>query len=187
MELIRQYVITIVTTIIFITAIELIGPDNSMKKYLKFVMGLILIVVILKPMISFFTNGENAVKEVIDKYEQEITGSTNEEKQDTTNKEVQQESFKNNFNKNCVSILKNKYKDMDFKSDIDCNVDFINASISIDKLKVGVKSHNVKKVEKVKIGEEDKEEKEDKTLNEIKDFLSEELDLPKEKIVVYYV
>ena len=35
MELIKGFITTLVTTLIFITAIELVGPDNSMKKYLK--------------------------------------------------------------------------------------------------------------------------------------------------------
>ena len=39
MDKINAFVITLVTTLIFMTAIELIGPDNSMKKYLKFVLG----------------------------------------------------------------------------------------------------------------------------------------------------
>ena len=52
MELIKGFVTTLVTTLIFITAIELVGPDNSMKKYLKFVMGLILVAVLLNPIVT---------------------------------------------------------------------------------------------------------------------------------------
>ena len=34
MEILNKFIISLVTAIIFITAIELVGPDNDMKKYL---------------------------------------------------------------------------------------------------------------------------------------------------------
>ncbi len=58
MELLNKFVITLVTILIFITAVEMIAPDNSMKKYLKFVLGLILITVILNPILTIILNGE---------------------------------------------------------------------------------------------------------------------------------
>ena len=38
MEYLNNFVITLVATIIFMTAVEIIAPDNSMKKYIKFVL-----------------------------------------------------------------------------------------------------------------------------------------------------
>ena len=58
MEEIKGFVITLVTMLILMTAIEFIAPDNNMKKYLKFVLGLILISVMLSPIISLFSKGE---------------------------------------------------------------------------------------------------------------------------------
>ena len=55
MEYLNNFVITLVATIIFMTAVEIIAPDNSMKKYIKFVLGLILISVMINPIIKFFT------------------------------------------------------------------------------------------------------------------------------------
>ena len=46
MDIINKYIATLVATLVFMTAVELIAPDNSLKKYLKFVMGLILISVL---------------------------------------------------------------------------------------------------------------------------------------------
>ncbi|MCD3297735.1 stage III sporulation protein AF, partial [Clostridium botulinum] len=46
---IRQWVISIATAIFFITAVEMILPNNSIKKYAKFVLGLILITVVINP------------------------------------------------------------------------------------------------------------------------------------------
>ena len=36
MEYIKNFIVTLVTTIIFITAIEIISPDKPIKKYIKF-------------------------------------------------------------------------------------------------------------------------------------------------------
>ena len=58
MEYINNFVITLVATMIFMTAVDIISPDNSMKKYIKFVLGLILISVMINPIIKFFTGGE---------------------------------------------------------------------------------------------------------------------------------
>ena len=38
----RNWIISICTAVIFITAVEMIMPNNSFKKYAKFVLGLIL-------------------------------------------------------------------------------------------------------------------------------------------------
>ena len=191
MELIKEFVVTLVTTLIFITAVEIIGPDNSMKKYLKFVMGLILISVIINPVIKFLTNGESIITSAIVKYEQDISTKTNENEkksEDINSKEI---SFKENFNKNCVNLLSKEYKGMDFESDIDCEVDFQNPKLEVKELKVGVKEKGIKKVPKIKSVNinQDKEDEvaEDDTLKNIKSFLSDELNISTEKIVVYYM
>ena len=53
MEYLNNFIITLVATMIFMTSIEIIAPDNSMKKYIKFVLGLILISVMINPIINF--------------------------------------------------------------------------------------------------------------------------------------
>lgn len=46
MEALKKFVITLVTVLIFMSAVEMIAP-SKMKKYIKFVLGLILITIIL--------------------------------------------------------------------------------------------------------------------------------------------
>ena len=58
-EWLRGFTITLCTTVFFITIVELILPDNSMKKYSRFVMGLILITVIINPIIKLYNNNFN--------------------------------------------------------------------------------------------------------------------------------
>lgn len=188
MELINNFVITLVTTLIFITAIEIIGPDNSMKKYLKFVLGLILIAVLLNPIINFFSKGEGVVTKAIDKYEKEITNSSTKGKNTSDKEKLKEESFKDNLNKNCVSLLTNKFEDYNFKSEIECDVNFTDMSFKVNKLIIGIQKKGVKKVEQVDLNKEKQNEKaEDNIQKEIKKFLSEEVKVDEGKIQVYYL
>ena len=188
MELINNFVVTLVTTLIFITAIEILGPDNSMKKYVKFVLGLILIAVLLSPIINFFSKGEGVVTKAIDKYEKEITNSSTKEKNTQEKDKLREESFKDNFNKNCVSLLNNKFEDYDFKSEIECDVDFTDMTFKVNKLIIGVQKKGIKKIEEVDLSKDkSKENNEDSIQKEIRKFLSEELKVEEEKIQVYYL
>ena len=54
MEYLNNFIITLVATMIFMTSIEIIAPDNSMKKYIKFVLGLILISAMINPIIKYW-------------------------------------------------------------------------------------------------------------------------------------
>lgn len=55
----KSWIINIGCTLFFITAVEMILPNNSMKKYAKFVLGLVLITVVISPVLSIFYGGVN--------------------------------------------------------------------------------------------------------------------------------
>jgi len=186
MELIKNFVITLVTTLIFISAIEIIGPDNSMKKYLKFVLGLILIAVLLTPIINFFSKGEDVVTKAIDKYEKEMTNTSIKEKNTLEKEKLRADSFKDNLNKNCVSLLTNNFENYNFKSEIECDVDFADMTFKVDKLIIGIQKKGIKKIEEIDLNKNN-EKREDSIQKEIKKFLSEEVKVEEEKIQVYYL
>lgn len=187
MELFKGFITTLVTTLIFITAIELVGPDNSMKKYLKFVMGLILIAVLLNPIVKFFTQGEAEFSAIIDKYDNEISEATTNEVSSLEAKELREENFKDNFNKNCNNKLSKEFKNLDFDSEINCKVDFDKMTFEINEVRVGISEKGIKRIKEVNIGEKEETGKEDETQENVKNFLSEELEISKDKIVVYYM
>ncbi|EKQ58208.1 MULTISPECIES: stage III sporulation protein AF [unclassified Clostridium] len=192
-ESLKSFVITLVTVLIFISAVELISPDSKIKKYIRFVLGLILISVILNPILHFVSNGEKTVVDNIKSYEEVF--SENEAKVDLQNinnndqdkGDNRKKAFVNNFNKNCDNLLKNKFKDMTFKSDVDCDVDFNKITFNVKKLKIGVSDNKVKKVKKIVINDEVKSnsKEENSEYGEVQDYISSELDIPKEKIEVY--
>ncbi|MDU4882841.1 stage III sporulation protein AF [uncultured Clostridium sp.] len=190
MEYINNFVITLVATIIFMTAVEIISPDNSMKKYIKFVLGLILISVMINPIVKFFTDGEQELVSAIKNYESVFYEGTTNENEDSISKS-QIESFKNNLNSNCDNLLKEKFLDKEFKSNVECEIDLDNMTYSIENLEVGVKDGGIKLVDNIKI--DINEESEEAVSNdgsveneeEIKNYLSEVFKIPTEKIKLY--
>lgn len=191
MESISAFVTMLVTTLILMTAVELIAPDNSMKKYINFVLGLILISVMLAPIVSFFSSGEVKIISEIGKYEKEITKmheNENEEVGTSTD-----ESFKKNLDENCNRLLQEEFKGIEFKSDISCNMDLKNLTYSIEKVEVGVKDNSIKKIQKIEIDTEksnkviDSKNEEDMVSGEeeIKLYLEQILSIEPEKIEIY--
>jgi stage III sporulation protein AF len=66
MELIINWVSQIIIFILLATIIDLVVPAGSMKKYIKFVIGLILILIFLQPIFQLFQfDIEQAVKNTI--------------------------------------------------------------------------------------------------------------------------
>jgi len=191
MEEIKGFVITLVTMLILMTAIEFIAPDNNMKKYLKFVLGLILISVMLSPIISLFSKGEESISLQVQKY---IELSENESAEVSKDYKSDSENvFKENLEQNCNRLLKEKFTDKEFVSNIDCEVDMNNINYSIDKVQVGVKNKDVSKIQKIIINTQ-KDSKsvssQDEKVNnedEIISYLAEALNVSKDKIEVYKV
>lgn len=186
MGVVKEYVIKLVATLVFITAVELIAPENNMKKYLKFILGLILISVLLTPILKFFTGGEAILTDTIEKYENEaskINADNNNDKIDNARKE----RFIENFDNNCEKMLSDKYKEREFKSNLDCNVDFNKGTFSVNELIIYVKNKGINDIEKVVIGKAQENINEDDNFQkDVKNYLSDELGVNKEKIKVIY-
>lgn len=185
MEELRGFVTTLVTMLILMTAIELVAPDNSMKKYLKFVLGLIFIAVMLSPIVHIFTRGEENISVQIQKY---IDLSENQTVEVSNKNNNNEDVFKENLEENCNRVLKEKFIDKEFVSEIDCNVDMENISYSINKIKIGVSDKGVSKIQKVIINtKENTDINEEKVNNEdeIINYVSEILKVTKDKIEVY--
>lgn len=189
MENLNQFIITLVATMIFMTAIEIIAPDNSMKKYIKFVLGLILITVMINPIIKFFTGGEQEVINTIKEYENMLYEGSNIEEEELSEEKI--ESFRTNLNNNCDSLLKSEFSDKEFKSNVECNLNLEDMTYSIESLEIGVKEKGIKIVDKIKINinEESEEAISNEEIvedeEEIKDYLSELFKISVEKITLY--
>ncbi|MBB6625179.1 stage III sporulation protein AF [Clostridium gasigenes] len=192
MESISAFITTLVTTIILMTAVELIAPDNSIKKYINFVLGLILISVMLTPIVSLFSKGETKVINEINRYEKEFVKMDKNEDKGRVDRN-REESFKNNLNKNCNKLLEEEFKGREFESDISCNIDIKNMTYDIDKVKIGVKDDSIKKIQKIEINRSDSsavigsqtKEEEVNGETEIKIYLEQILNIKAKNIEIY--
>ena len=179
----------------FITAVEIILPDNSLKKYAKFVLGLILITVFINPLIKVFdrnfdinTYTSNAIQSFdAKKTENEFQKYKEKNIKDTL------EVFKLNLQTNCEKKLKEKYPDSNYKVQVEASYDGNNDKLVIKDIKVGVKDGSIERIKKIKIGDDSKTvDNGDKEINNeksqsIKKYLGDELNVSKDVIQVYKI
>ena len=191
MEYIKSFIETLVTIIILFSAIELISPNNSIKKYIKFVLGLILIVVMLNPIIDFFTEGEDKIVSTIKEYEGILSTDTETSSDVAASNEVE-DVFIENLNKNSATELAEKFPDYKFVCDIDCNIDLNNFSYDISHAKISIstnKIQEVEKIEKVEISNDNKTNSQAYSDDEQKilSYVSNMLGISEDKIEIYTV
>lgn len=191
MEYIKSFIETLVTIIILFSAIELISPNNSMKKYIKFVLGLILIVVMLNPIIDFFTEGEDKIVSTIKEYENILSKDTKTSSDVAVSNEVE-DVFIENLNKNSAAELAEAFPDYTFVCNINCNIDLSNYSYNISHAKIGIstgKIQDVEKIEKVEISNDNQTESKVYSDDEQKivSYVSNMLGISEDKIEVYTV
>ncbi len=75
MDFVRQWTITIVSVIIFITFVEILIPNSNNKRYINVVVGFLLMIIILNPLTKFIT-GEIDFEESILKSLNQIEAET---------------------------------------------------------------------------------------------------------------
>lgn len=192
LQTLREWIISICTAVFFITAVEIILPDTSMKKYAKFVLGLILITVFINPIIKIFDRNfdinvytANIVKD-FDKKKTENEFKQYKEKNLNTTLEV----FKLNLQTSCEKKLKEKYPDSNYKVQVNASYDSENDKLMIKDIKVGVKDGSVEKIKKIKIGDDAKsvnntDNMDNEKSTDIKKYLSNELNVSKDVIQIY--
>ena len=184
MESLKAWVINISSVVLFITAVEMILPDNSLKKYSKFVLGLILISVLINPVIKIFDK-----KFDINVYSNNISKAMDEYKDKALKNTI------NTFQANLEGIIEEKIKenfsDVNPKINVKAEFDSKENKFNIKSIDIGIKDKKVQKVKKVQVNISGKE-KEDKVLKDqlsidIKEYLSKELKVPKNIITIYKI
>lgn len=193
MEILRDWVSDICVTILFMTAIELVLPDNSIKKYAKFVLGLIFIVVVINPIITFVNQENNLYKDIVvnenyvDRFDDYI--ENNLEEYSNKIRKTTLESFEGNLERNCQARLKEKFPGSKF--DVDVSSTYDNGDLKIQQIIVRSEGTGIKKIDTVEEVILDNT-RNTKTVNrestrakEIKKFLSNELNISENIIKVY--
>ena len=193
MEFIKIWVANIAVLVVFMTAIELILPNNDIKKYGKFVMGLILMVIIMKPVLSLIDNGFN-FETYIYEAEQYLQSSKLEvdyEKYKEKNIESTIGLFKKNLEKQCEESLREEFYDKEFYVEVEVEYLEDTKEFTVSSVKVWIEEKGIKKIKKIQnviinedIKKKDYIEETELTLG-IQEFICGKLNLSKNKINVY--
>lgn len=192
LQALREWLITICTAIFFITAVEIVLPDNSTKKYAKFVLGLILITVFINPIIKLFDRNFDINTYTADVIQNFDKGKTENEFKQYQEKNLSStlEVFKLNLQTSCEKKLKEKYPDSNYKVEADASYDSENGKIVIKDIKVGVKEGSIEKIKRIQIGGDVKsvnstDNMDNEKSMDIKKYLSNELNISKDVIQIY--
>jgi stage III sporulation protein AF len=188
----KNWIINICVVVFFITAVEMILPSNSLKKYAKFVLGLILITVLMNPILKLFDKNFD-----ISTYLQTASSSIESKSNTADLKKYKDNSlkdtlsaFESNLQTSIQDKLKAKYLDKQFKAQVSAAFDDQTDSFSVSTVKVGVMDGTVEKIQKVVIGQNSESVSSDTidtdaTAVSIKQFLGSQLNLDPSKIQVY--
>ena len=152
-EALKIWVTNITIAIFFITAIEMILPDNDMKRYAKFVLGLMLIVVIINPVIKFFDNGFDlySYSNKAISYMENGTVDIDAKKYKHINIQKTSENFKKNLEIQCVTNLEEVYPENKYNADVEIIYDDKKGIFAINKVEIEIESKGIKKIKTIDI------------------------------------
>ncbi|NFU26493.1 stage III sporulation protein AF, partial [Clostridium botulinum] len=151
LQWLKEWITNIAVAVFFITAIEMLLPKNNIKKYGKFVLGLILITVILNPIIKIFNKDYN-----ISQYVEKATASFNNvdykndfDKYKKKNREETLNNFKANLQNQTKKRLEEKFPENKYEVNVEIAYDEEKDNLEIKSMDVGVKGNKIEKIKKV--------------------------------------
>ncbi len=65
MEIIREWIMTILSIIIFVTFVEFLLPNNNHRRYINVIIGLMIMLVILRPLTGLVKGGESLAEDIL--------------------------------------------------------------------------------------------------------------------------
>lgn len=176
MTALKEWVICISSIIIFITAVEMILPNNSLKKYAQFVFGIILTVAIVKPIIGFISKGPDDFTSQVEKY----ISADNAYK--TVQKDINEDDYTDKEISTSVQrLLKEKFTNKDFKVEFTGIFNKEKYTVTTKEVKVGIKDHAIKKIEKIDLQQDKKVD----SYSDVRNYLKEILKTDDSRIKIY--
>ncbi len=187
-EIINSWAQKIIIVIIICTILEMILPEGKNKKYIKTVIGIYVVFTIISPIISKINNNSLGLNKYL-KIENNITVETSSNID--TNKYIEDV-----YKEKLKSDIKTKIEAMEYSvNNIELEIEteneetygaILKLSLSISEQKQE-KAQNTIQVEKIIIGEKQKEEStvSEKQKEKIKQYLAEIYYVDEDNIVVY--
>ncbi|RKD34572.1 stage III sporulation protein AF [Thermohalobacter berrensis] len=197
----KNWVINIVTVVVFVTFIEILLPNSSMKRYINVIIGLTIIVVLVNPFIKLLTEDIDIEKEVFKQIKSSYRSG-----------QIKKEEFQNLRETQVIGLYKDKVKN-DLKNLLDSYTKYTVKDISVeiiddmeskkfgslqkvkiiflnnDKKEDQTRDIKVDPIENIKVSLKTTKEKQSlKTINnlyDIKTKISDAFKIPKENILLY--
>jgi stage III sporulation protein AF len=152
-EALKTWIVNITIAVFFTSAVEMILPDNDMKKYAKFVLGLLLIVVIITPLIKVFDKNFDFYS-----YSNKAISYVNTNSTDMDLKKYKDinilnttENFKKNLESECIMNLEEVYPENKYDADVEIIYDDKSGVFNINKVEIGIIDKGIKKVKRIDI------------------------------------
>ncbi|MFX0548932.1 stage III sporulation protein AF [Hathewaya histolytica] len=191
-NMIKDWIINLSTIIIFITSVEMILPNNSIKKYAKYVLGFLVLLAILNPLLKIMDKGFNSTEYSI-KAEDYIKSNSYEkdvEKYKKKNLERTLQNFRENLALECQSILSKHYNKENFDINVIALINEKDNKIELKEVRVGISSGKIKKIKSVNVSNHKEEAAkienlDDKKTKDIQTIIQKEFGFEKDKISVY--
>lgn len=192
LDVLKVWITNITVAIFFITAVEMILPDNNMKKYAKFVLGLMLIVVIINPIIKIFNKDFDfySYTNRASSYMESSTAVTDVKKYKDNNILNTTQNFKENLENECIVNLQEAYPENQYNADIEIIYDDKDKVFNISKVEIGITNKGVKNIQRIEINAKSVNASKDIILkgeegDKIKRFLSNKFKISSKIITVY--
>jgi stage III sporulation protein AF len=155
-EFLRNWIISVVSTVIFMVLVDLVLPSNSLKKYAKFVTGLIVIITILTPIFKLFDRN-SSIQTYINQYSATYNSSSMKINNEEIQKRIQDQTievFKANLRKKIQQEINSEtgkgYEVNNIEIEEDVNsLDF--AQIKYIELKEAGDDKDIKPVDKIEV------------------------------------
>lgn len=190
MDSLKQWVVTICSIVIFITAVEIVLPKNNMKKYVNFVFGLILIAAILNPIIRIFNSkfDVGAYSEKISNYLDNQNTQNDLKKYENKEQQSTLDVFKSNLEEVCKQKLKDQFPSYTYQVSAEVAYSKDHTEVLIKSLNIEVEKNGVESVKKVNINldkDMSQQQNVDADTKSMKNFINNELKIPSDCIKVY--
>lgn len=197
MELLKLWVKDIAIIFVLISLIEIILPNDNMKRYIDMVTGLLVLTVIISPFVKFIQRDFSLDREVLNLAVQQINADYND---DPKLLELQEKQIKDMY----IGIIKEEILEL-VNTSTEYEIDSINLSICEEEKNYGqikeveivlrqIKEKpnseatiTVGKIEEIHIGDRKEKERDIKELenDELIESLHEKFNIPKDNIKVF--
>ncbi|WP_462391967.1 stage III sporulation protein AF [Clostridium cadaveris] len=188
MEGLKTWITTICAGVFFITAVEMILPDNSLKKYAKFVLGLILMIIIINPLIKILNGTDINVSSYLNEYENILENEDEKSiKQKSNSIKNTQAVFEKNIERITLKTLKENYPKDNFEITVKTKYDKEENIFSIESINILFDEGGVKPVKKVEINKNTDENGGNKEIDnkKMKELIEKTLNIEEKAIHIY--